>query len=118
MIASRIRYSSASSKMSFPTPMRTAWDIHKAWPEAEFHVVSDAGHASSEAGIVHELIEQKTGFLQKVLDELKTYGIEILQYENLDLVKKLLVLTVAFSKFNQIQRHETRLDCHHTNLVA
>ena len=33
------------------TPARTAWDIHKAWPEAEFHLVHDAGHASSEPGI-------------------------------------------------------------------
>ncbi len=38
------------------TPMRTAWDIHKAWPEADFRVIVDAGHAGSESGIVHELI--------------------------------------------------------------
>jgi len=38
------------------TPVRTAWDIHKAWPEADFRLVGDAGHASSEPGIVHELI--------------------------------------------------------------
>lgn len=38
------------------TPMRTAWDLHKAWPEADFRLVSDAGHAGSEPGIVHELI--------------------------------------------------------------
>jgi proline iminopeptidase len=38
------------------TPMRTAWDIHKAWPQAEFRLVGDAGHAGSEPGIVHELI--------------------------------------------------------------
>ncbi|GAB3598405.1 prolyl aminopeptidase [Microbacterium tumbae] len=33
------------------TPMMTAWDLHKAWPEAEFIVVDDAGHAASEPGI-------------------------------------------------------------------
>ncbi len=38
------------------TPVRTAWDIHKAWPEADFRLVGDAGHAGSEPGIVHELI--------------------------------------------------------------
>ncbi len=38
------------------TPVRTAWDIHKAWPEANFRLVGDAGHAGSEPGIVHELI--------------------------------------------------------------
>ena len=38
------------------TPARTAWDIHKAWPEADFRLVGDAGHAGSEPGIIHELI--------------------------------------------------------------
>ncbi len=38
------------------TPMCTAWDIYKAWPEADFRLVGDAGHAGSEPGIVHELI--------------------------------------------------------------
>ena len=27
-------------------PMRTAWDLHRAWPEAEFVVVDDAGHSA------------------------------------------------------------------------
>ncbi len=33
------------------TPARTAWDLHRAWPEAEFILVPDAGHAWSEPGI-------------------------------------------------------------------
>lgn len=37
-------------------PARTAWDLHTAWPEAEFKLVPDAGHSAFEAGIVHELI--------------------------------------------------------------
>nr|MBC8240485.1 prolyl aminopeptidase [Alphaproteobacteria bacterium] len=44
------------------TPARTAWDIHKAWPEADFRLVHDAGHAGSEPGIVHELIEATDKF--------------------------------------------------------
>ncbi|MFC7645790.1 prolyl aminopeptidase [Streptosporangium lutulentum] len=39
------------------TPARTAWDLHRAWPEAEFHIVDDAGHAYSEPGILDRLIE-------------------------------------------------------------
>jgi proline iminopeptidase len=31
-------------------PMTTAWDLHRAWPEADFHVVPDAGHAAMEPG--------------------------------------------------------------------
>lgn len=37
-------------------PMQTAWALHKAWPEAEFHVVPDAGHSALEAGNTHQLI--------------------------------------------------------------
>ncbi len=38
------------------TPMTSAWALHRAWPEAEFHIVADAGHTSSEPGITHELV--------------------------------------------------------------
>jgi proline iminopeptidase len=38
------------------TPAATAWDLHNAWPEAEFHIVDDAGHAFDEPGILHHLI--------------------------------------------------------------
>ncbi|MFT3661918.1 MAG: prolyl aminopeptidase [Gordonia sp. (in: high G+C Gram-positive bacteria)] len=37
-------------------PMRSAWDLHRAWPEAELHIVDDAGHASFEPGIVDRLV--------------------------------------------------------------
>jgi proline iminopeptidase len=37
-------------------PMQTAWELHRAWPEAEFKVVPDAGHSAFEAGNTHELI--------------------------------------------------------------
>lgn len=37
-------------------PMVSAWDLHRAWPEADFRVVPDAGHSAFEPGITHELI--------------------------------------------------------------
>jgi proline iminopeptidase len=37
-------------------PMRSAWDLHRAWPEADLRVVPDAGHSAYEPGITHELI--------------------------------------------------------------
>lgn len=37
------------------TPMMTALDLHRSWPEAEFVVVDDAGHAASEPGIQRAL---------------------------------------------------------------
>jgi len=38
-------------------PAQSAWDLHKAWPTAEFRLVEGAGHSQSEPGIRHELIE-------------------------------------------------------------
>lgn len=37
-------------------PMISAWELHKAWAEAEFIVVPDAGHSMSEPGITSALI--------------------------------------------------------------
>ncbi len=37
------------------TPMMTAWDLHRAWPEAEFVVVDDASHSAGEPGIARAL---------------------------------------------------------------
>jgi proline iminopeptidase len=39
------------------TPFETAYDLHKAWPEAAFMVIPDAGHAMSEPGITDALIK-------------------------------------------------------------
>lgn len=44
------------------TPVATAWELHKAWPEARYVVVPDAGHAYNEPGILHHLIEATDAF--------------------------------------------------------
>lgn len=38
-------------------PIRSAWDLHRAFPEAEFIVVPDAGHSVSEPGITSALVD-------------------------------------------------------------
>ena len=38
------------------TPAVTAYELHQAWPEADFQIVPDAGHAFSEPGITAALI--------------------------------------------------------------
>jgi proline iminopeptidase len=38
------------------TPMDSAWSLKNAWPEANFDIVWDAGHASTEPGIVDGLV--------------------------------------------------------------
>ncbi|MHB1273112.1 MAG: prolyl aminopeptidase [Rhodanobacter sp.] len=43
-------------------PMRSAWDLHRAWPEADLRIVQDAGHSAFEPGIMHELLEATDRF--------------------------------------------------------
>jgi proline iminopeptidase len=38
------------------TPLESAWKLKTAWPEARFEIVWDAGHASTEPGIVDALV--------------------------------------------------------------
>ncbi len=44
------------------TPAVTAWDLHRAWPEADFQMIPDAGHAVTEPGILSALIEATDRF--------------------------------------------------------
>ncbi len=43
-------------RYDMPCPARYAYALHKAWPEAEFHLIEGAGHAYSEPGILDRLI--------------------------------------------------------------
>ncbi|MHB8680068.1 MAG: prolyl aminopeptidase [Rudaea sp.] len=43
-------------------PLRSAWDLHRAWPEADLRIVADAGHSAFEPGNTHELIEATDRF--------------------------------------------------------
>ena len=38
-------------------PVQNAWDLHRAWPESEFHIIPEVGHSASEPGIVHALVK-------------------------------------------------------------
>jgi proline iminopeptidase len=37
-------------------PVQNAWELHQAWPEAEFKVIADAGHSATEPGIIDALV--------------------------------------------------------------
>ena len=50
------------------TPPATAWELHRAWPEAEFHIVPDAGHAYDEPGILDRLIRATDKFAGPAAD--------------------------------------------------
>ena len=50
------------------TPVKTAWELHRAWPQAEFHLIADAGHAFKEPGILDRLIKATDGFARRPPD--------------------------------------------------
>ena len=43
-------------------PPVTAYDLHRAWPEAQFIIVPDAGHSASEPGVMTELLKATDEF--------------------------------------------------------
>jgi proline iminopeptidase len=46
------------------TPMETAWALKTAWPKANFEIVWDAGHASTEPGIIDALVRASEAALR------------------------------------------------------
>ena len=43
-------------------PMVSAWELHRAFPEADFEIVQDAGHSMTEKGIAAKLVEYTDKF--------------------------------------------------------
>ena len=43
-------------------PMRSAWELHRAWPGSELRVVDDAGHSAFEPGTARELVRATDAF--------------------------------------------------------
>jgi len=43
-------------------PMRSAWDLHRAWPEAQLQIVEDAGHSAFEVGNTRALVAATDAF--------------------------------------------------------
>jgi len=44
-------------------PMISAWELHRAFPEADFEIVQDAGHSMTEKGIAAKLVENTDKFV-------------------------------------------------------
>jgi proline iminopeptidase len=43
-------------------PAKTAWELHRKWPEAEFHMIHDSGHSAKEKGTTAKLVEAADKF--------------------------------------------------------
>ncbi|MCL5801240.1 MAG: prolyl aminopeptidase [Gammaproteobacteria bacterium] len=48
-------------------PLESAWDLHKAWPQAEFKIIPNAGHAASEKGITDALMRAAEDMAQRLI---------------------------------------------------
>eukprot|EP00042_Codosiga_hollandica_P026433 m.124962 g.124962 ORF g.124962 m.124962 type:complete len:385 (+) comp52193_c0_seq1:3-1157(+) len=53
-------------------PMKSAWDLHRAFPEADLQIVPDNGHSAKEASITKRLIEACDRFRDKARAEGRT----------------------------------------------
>jgi proline iminopeptidase len=57
--APRIRHIPATivgGRYDLVCPIRSAWDLHRAWPEAELMIVPDAGHSALDAANTRALV--------------------------------------------------------------
>lgn len=49
-------------RYDMPCPVKNAYLLHKAWPDASLHIVEGAGHATTEPGILDQLIRATDRF--------------------------------------------------------
>lgn len=49
-------------RYDMPCPVRSAWDLHKAWPESRLEIIGLSGHAASETGTLDALIRATDEF--------------------------------------------------------
>ena len=63
--ASRIRHIPGvivQGRYDVVCPMTSAWDLHRAWPEAELFITPDAGHSIMESGNSSALVQATDRF--------------------------------------------------------
>jgi proline iminopeptidase len=51
-----------NGRFDLQAPIGNAWELHRAWPQAELVIVEGAGHARDDAGITRELIRATDRF--------------------------------------------------------
>ncbi len=49
-------------RYDMPCPVRSAWDLHRAWPKSELKIIANAGHSASEPEITDALITATDAF--------------------------------------------------------
>jgi len=52
----------AQGRYDAVTPLMSAWELAKAWPDGDLHIVPDAGHTATEPGIVDVMVRASDRF--------------------------------------------------------
>jgi proline iminopeptidase len=53
-------------RYDMPCPAKYAFALHKAWPDADFHLIEGAGHAWTEPGILDQLVRATDRFARNL----------------------------------------------------
>ncbi len=51
-------------RFDMPCPLKNAWNLANAWPDAKLYIIEAAGHAMSEPGILDQLIRATDRFAE------------------------------------------------------
>jgi proline iminopeptidase len=51
-----------NGRFDLQAPLGNAWELHRAWPQSELVIVTDAGHIGDQPGITRELIRATDRF--------------------------------------------------------
>ena len=52
-------------RMDVVTPLKSAWDLHRAWPGSRLRIIEGAGHAVTETGIADAIRDELAGHRQR-----------------------------------------------------
>jgi proline iminopeptidase len=52
----------AQGRYDVVCPMTSAWELYRAWPEADLRIIQDAGHSITEPGIIDALVDATDHF--------------------------------------------------------
>ena len=61
-----------NGRFDFQAPIANSWLLHSVWPRSELVIVNDAGHAASNPGVAHELINATDRFAAEALVRSRT----------------------------------------------
>jgi proline iminopeptidase len=53
-------------RLDVSSPLETAWELARTWPEAELQAIDDAGHSSRDPGMAEAVLAATDGFARRV----------------------------------------------------